>query len=248
MPTAETLLLDVHWGSPRSLAKDFCCSHVVFLLLCSVLVTFLQAYSNVAFAGTWVPAVAAATFLLTVLFLYITATVNPGKAPEDAAFGTQRSFRSTHTQMSSHPKGACRCSLCNRFVELFDHHCYLSGACIGRRNRRFFLLFLLFSSSFTGWCAGWTVYRLVVFTFSPALVLDCYWCVACGVVIFTLVVTKLLNQILYILRCTTMCNAVYSTDLPAAIGTVGNSIWFVICPESVPANFKYEDPLASSYC
>ena len=39
------------------------------------------------------------------------------------------------------------CTMCNRCVEMFDHHCPYINNCLGRRNLKYFLIFL-FSYTF----------------------------------------------------------------------------------------------------
>ena len=88
-------------------------------------------------------------------FFYVMVLINPGYVAKQRNFiGLIERLLEENIKVdylcvyceNLRPESALHCNHCNRCVEKFDHHCIFVNNCLGYRNHKYFLLFLMFFS------------------------------------------------------------------------------------------------------
>ena len=150
-----------------------------FLIIISIIFTwFLWVYSIRNFYFNFVYIFMHILFCLTLFFMIISYIIEPGIIPRNCpdfmikenennedekankieindeikikeAIPRIFTERKCETCKIIRPPGASHCKICDNCVLNFDHHCAFISNCVGKRNHKYFFLFLFFGAIFS---------------------------------------------------------------------------------------------------
>uniref|UniRef100_A0A7N8Y0X7 Palmitoyltransferase n=1 Tax=Mastacembelus armatus TaxID=205130 RepID=A0A7N8Y0X7_9TELE len=168
---------------------------VLILLTCGLFFTFDCPFLASTLSPA-IPAVGGVLFIFVMGMLLRASFSDPGVLPRaspdeaadlerqiDAAGGSRPAPRTREVLINGQtvklkycftckifrPPRASHCSLCDNCVERFDHHCPWVGNCVGRRNYRFFYLFILSLSFLTIFIFAFVITHIILSDLSLTL-------------------------------------------------------------------------------
>lgn len=121
-----------------------------------------------------IPIITGVLFICTIFFLVIASFSDPGiirrypspKITEERKhfkinqLGYLREYRYCSTCSIMRPNRSTHCYDCNNCVERFDHHCPWIGNCAGKRNYKYFFIFLILLNTLTVFIGAFSIVHI----------------------------------------------------------------------------------------
>ena len=150
---------------------------LLFLIIISITISwFLWVYSMRNFYFNFIYIIIHILFCLTQFFMIISYIIEPGIIPRNCPDFMNKKNENNEDENSNkieikqqnketiprifterkcetcniiRPPGASHCRICDNCVMNFDHHCAFISNCVGKRNHKYFYLFLFFGAIFS---------------------------------------------------------------------------------------------------
>ena len=112
-------------------------------------------------------------FFVLAIFFYCMTLVDPGYVPLKKDFlGLMERLVDEELHLdyicinceNLRPENTMHCNYCNKCVQGFDHHCTFVNNCLGYKNHKYFLLFLLFFTLYIFGMLAHSILALVMLT------------------------------------------------------------------------------------
>ena len=122
-----------------------------------------------------IPLITVVLFIITIIYLIIASFSDPGiilrYSGETAErkeimlnqMGHLRRYRFCTTCSIIRPSRSTHCGDCNNCVERFDHHCPWIGNCAGKRNYKYFYIFLIWLNILTVFVGVFSIVHIAIY-------------------------------------------------------------------------------------
>ena len=110
-------------------------------------------------------------FFTIAIFFYCLTLIDPGYVPIKRDFlGLMERLVDEELHLdyicinceNLRPENTMHCNYCNKCVQGFDHHCTFVNNCLGYKNHRYFLLFLIFFTLYMVAMIGHSIFSMTI--------------------------------------------------------------------------------------
>lgn len=159
---------------------------LALIIIPSIFYLVFVATDMAVLSGVWILVISIILIVGTLCSFLVTALSDPGIIPRnveaaDAHVGAEYGFKRKPLRMQDmiisgqmislkycdtcniyRPPRCSHCAICDNCVANLDHHCPWLGTCVGKRNYRSFVTFLLFVSSTSVWVLSTCISHMVL--------------------------------------------------------------------------------------